>query len=105
MKLLQPPWRRSVLFSCNLALQKSIQAELTSRYPQTKFPLNMAVVGVKDDGYHALIQVYDFETGIDENVNAPLGDLLGSIRPEAAVIAMIDHVIARLRESGKVPNR
>jgi hypothetical protein len=100
-------WRRSVLFLGKPSLEKSMQAELASHFPQDQFPVNIAVVGVKDQDYYAMIQVYDFETGIEENVTADLGDLLGSNPPaptviETTVIETIERVISGLRESGKL---
>jgi hypothetical protein len=60
------------------------------------------MLGVANWGYFARIQVYDSEAGIEENVTADLGDLLGSNPPGATVVERIDRVISELRESGKL---
>jgi hypothetical protein len=95
-------WSRSASLLGNPNLEHSIQQELTRRFPVTGVPVNINVVGDQGNTW-AMVQINDFDTGIDEKVKAVPEDFLGRGGLMAAVLTTAQNMIAELQKTGRLP--
>jgi hypothetical protein len=95
-------WSRSASLLGNRDLERSIQQELTIRFPQATIPVHIDVVGSQGNTW-AMVQINDFETGIDEKVTAIPEDFLGRGGMTMAVLTAVQTVISALQKAGQLP--
>jgi hypothetical protein len=83
-------------------LEEEIQTALVSRFPEDQFPVNIAVVGDQGNTY-AVVQVNNFDAGIDERAKAIPEDFLGRGGTVAAVLTTAQRMLTELKDTGRLP--
>ena len=92
-------WNRSADHLGNKALNDLVQRELSRRFSPEQYPANIDVLGSHGD---PLVHITNYNAGIDLREKAHPEDFHESGGTLAAVIAMAEHMIADLEESGKL---
>ena len=95
-------WNRSASLLGNKKLEEAIQQELIRRFPPSDFPVNIDVVGGQAISY-AVVQINNFDAGIDEKAKAIPEDFIGSGEMRAAAIDAAQRIISQLQSTGRIP--
>jgi hypothetical protein len=95
-------WNRSASLLGNKKIEEAIQQELNWRFPPSEFPVNIDVVGGQSHTY-AVVQITNFDAGIEENVKAIPEDFIGSGGMKAAVLGVTENAITDLQTKGRIP--
>lgn len=95
-------WNRSAALLGDKTLEDNVQRELGNRFPPNVFPVNIDVVGGQDQTY-AVVQVTNFDAGIEEKAKVIPEDFIGAGGMQAAVLAATQNIIAELQRTGRIP--
>jgi hypothetical protein len=94
-------WNRSAALLGDRTLEGDIQRVLVRRYPPNDFPVNIDVVGGQNQTY-AMVQVTNFDAGIEEKAKAIPEDFIGAGGMRAAVLAAAEKLVTELQRTGRV---
>jgi hypothetical protein len=83
-------------------VEDAIQKELVRRFPPSDFPVNIDAVGGQHQTY-AVVQVTNFDLGIEEKARAIPEDFIGAGGMRAAVLASAETVMTELQRTGRLP--
>ena len=83
--------------------EEVIKTVLVSRFPENEFPVHIAVVGGGGCSTYAVVQINNFDTGLDEQAPAFSDDFIGRGGMEAAVLTTAERMLTELKDSGRLP--
>lgn len=95
-------WNRSASLLGSRQLEEAIQQELARRFPPSDFPVNIDLVGGQLHTY-AVVQITNFEAGIEENAKAIPEDFIGAGGMLAAALSATQSILRKLQESERIP--
>lgn len=95
-------WNRSAALLGDKLLEDDIQRELVRRFPPNEFPVNIDVVGGQQQTY-AVVQITNYDAGIETRAKAIPEDFMGVGGMRAAVVAATEGLIQELQQHGRIP--
>jgi hypothetical protein len=95
-------WNRSASLLGDKKVEQAIQQELIRRFPPSDFPVNIDIVGGQYQTY-AMVQITNFDAGIEEMVKAIPEDFIGTVGKMEAVLAATEKAITELQAQGRIP--
>ena len=95
-------WNRSAALLGDRTLEDAIQGELVRRFPPNEFPVNIDVVGGQNQTY-AVVQITNFDAGVEEKAHAIPEDFIGIGGMRAAVMTATEKLLTQLQRQGRIP--
>jgi hypothetical protein len=95
-------WSRSASPLGSKTLEEEIRQTLVSHFPMDEFPVNIDAVGGQQNTY-AVVQINNFDAGIDETAKAIPEDFIGAGGMLAAVLTTAERFLTDLRNTGRLP--
>jgi len=93
-------WNRSAaLFGRDQ--QQRLQSDLIRHFPPSDFPINIDVIGGQDQTF-ATVHITNTEAGIEEAAKAIPEDFVGAGGMRAAVLAVIQGIVSKLQQDGRL---